>query len=166
MYVRGAHYYTYIRAAQARITAAHAPAYNTYMCCTETRARVCERVSAVRCAVLPRAVTHIYVLLRARMRLSRLRVAVACCAVVWAQQTTPDAADQGPTAAMTLYCSAPALMTMLLLIHGPIVMFVLGGVTGLVLANSETDLVMLSASSSVCHHSSSEGSWPPLAPVS
>ena len=32
--------------------------------------------------------------------------------------------------------------SVLLLIHGPIVMFVLGGVTGLVLANSETDLVM------------------------
>ena len=36
--------------------------------------------------------------------------------------------------------------SVLLLIHGPIVMFVLGGVTGLVLANSETDLVIPAAS--------------------
>ena len=41
--------------------------------------------------------------------------------------------------------------SVLLLIHGPIVMFVLGGVTGLVLANSETDLVMPGTVNASCH---------------
>ena len=46
--------------------------------------------------------------------------------------------------------------SVLLLIHGPIVMFVLGGVTGLVLANSETDLVMPAAPSWEHHHGSTQ----------